>query len=713
MLYKNIFKERFIMKSLVLCEKPSVARDIARNLGVTQNKNGCLEGSKYVVTWALGHLVTLQTPDKYKEFSNVNLETLPMMPKVMKTEIIGKTFKQYKVIENALNRKDVKEIIIATDAGREGELVARYIIEKARTNKPIKRLWISSVTDKAIKDGFRNLKDGKEYLGLYYSGVARANADWLVGINASRALTLKYNAALNCGRVQTPTLQMVNTREEKIKNFQAKDYFNYECQVAGVKFTSTDSDFNSEKATSFVAGNKNATVTIDTTTKNKVSSPKPLYNLTDIQQLASSLYKISPKQTLNIIQSLYERHKILTYPRTDSRYLTSDMAGTIVDRLRAVAGGEYGTVAKKILAEKNINTKRIINNVKVSDHHAIIPTEERPNYRALGDMEMKIYNLVVRRFLENLLADNKYQEINASFTLGNKKFTNQTIINIEDGYKVFDEVATVKKQEIAPSGQVENLALVKKQTTPPSYFTEGTLIYAMENPFEYVESAEEKKILKETNGIGTVATRADILEKLFSNDYLVIDNGRIKTTNKAKQLLNLVPEKLKSPSLTALWEKQLESIAKNKLPKEKFLNDIKKYTVEFIDEIRNSEDKFKHDNISGKKCEDCGSFMLEVDKKGTKMLKCSNVSCKNRKVISRLTNLRCETCHKKMTLFGHGENATYRCSCGNSLKQKEVDKKIKNSKKDKASYKDIKKYMKQEEVEHNPLKDMLQGLKLK
>jgi len=248
------------MKSVVLCEKPSVARDIARNLGAKNNKNGCLEGDKYVVTWALGHLITLQTPDKYKEFNNVSLENLPMIPKFMKTEIIKKTFKQYKVVENALNRKDVNEVIIATDAGREGELVARYIIDKAKCNKNVKRLWISSVTDKAIKDGFRNLKDGKEYLGLYHSGIARANADWLVGINASRALTLKYNASLNCGRVQTPTLQMVFEREEKIKQFKPKDYYTFEAQIDGVKFSCGNSEFNLEKVEQFIKKNIKANV---------------------------------------------------------------------------------------------------------------------------------------------------------------------------------------------------------------------------------------------------------------------------------------------------------------------------------------------------------------------------------------------------------------------------------------------------------------------
>ncbi|MBF0715846.1 DNA topoisomerase 3 [Gemelliphila palaticanis] len=703
------------MKSLVICEKPSVARDIAKNIGAFQNKNGCLEGSNYVVTWALGHLITLQTPDKYKEFKNVTLESLPMIPKFMKTEIIGKTFKQYKIVENAINRKDISEIIIATDAGREGELVARYIIEKSGSKKTIKRLWISSVTDKAIKDGFKNLKPGKDYEGLYNSGLARAHADWLIGINASKALTYKYNASLNCGRVQTPTLQMVKNREDVINNFKPKDYFIYECKINNINFLSNDSDFNKENAEKFITSNKNNKVEIVAKSKDKVSSPKPLYNLTDIQQLASSMYKISPKQTLNIIQSLYERHKILTYPRTDSRYITTDMIGTLRDRLRAVSTGEYSTIVKGILSSKNFETKRIVNNSKVSDHHAIIPTEERPNYNQLSDLELKIYNLVVRRFLENLLPNNKYKETEYSFILGNKKFSNKQIINIELGYKIFEHNSLDNNLVLLDNKQyiLDNLVYIKKQTSAPNYFTEGTLIYAMENPFEYVDSAEERKILKETNGIGTVATRADILEKLFSNDYLILDDNKIKTTNKAKQLLNLAPEKLKSPSMTAIWEKQLDNIAKNKIKKEQFLKDIKNYTFDLVNEIRNSEDRFKHDNISGKRCEKCNSFMLDLDKKGTKMLKCSNINCKNIKVVSKLTNLRCDTCHKKMTLFGSGENATYRCSCGNSIKQKEVDKKIKNTKKEKASYKDLKKYMSKDTLENNSLKEKLQGLKLK
>ena len=526
---------------------------------------------------------------------------------------------------------------------------------------------------------------------------------------------MKYNASLNCGRVQTPTLQMVFEREEKIKSFVPREYYTFEAVVDGIRFNCGESEYNFTKAEKFVSDNKNKTINFDKVeVKIKTSIPKPLYNLTDIQQAASALFGLSPKQTLNIIQRLYESHKVLTYPRTDSRYLTTDMKNTLADRLRAI-GGDYKEITAKLLHEKDFNTKRIINNSKVSDHHAVIPTEQKPNYMSLSDTELKIYNLVVKRFLENLLPDYKYEETSYSFKLDNKVFTAKSTKVIQLGFKELSrsEIEDKKISFSTKEFSLDSLQYNKKQTTPPSYYTEGSLIYAMENPFEFVDDDNERKILKQTNGIGTVATRADILEKLFTNDYLVLDNGRIKTTNKAKQLLNLVPKNLKSPSLTATWEKQLDNIAKNKLSKDKFLKDIKDYTRECILEIKDSQDKFKHDNISGKKCEECGSYMLEVDKKGTKMLKCSSPTCRNRKVISRLTNLRCDNCHKKMTLFGSGENSTYRCVCGNSLKQKEVDKRIKNNKKDKASRVDMKKYMKQESLENNALRDKLLGLKLK
>ena len=569
------------MKSVVLCEKPSVARDIARNLGAKNNKNGCLEGDKYVVTWALGHLITLQTPDKYKEFNNVNLENLPMIPKFMKTEIIKKTFKQYKVVENALNRKDVNEVIIATDAGREGELVARYIIDKAKCNKNVKRLWISSVTDKAIKDGFRNLKDGKEYLGLYHSGIARANADWLVGINASRALTLKYNASLNCGRVQTPTLQMVFEREEKIKQFKPKDYYTFEAQIDGVKFSCGNSEFNLEKAEQFIKKNINKEIKFNEVQKKaKTSSAKPLYNLTDIQQTASALFGMSPKQTLNIVQSLYERHKVLTYPRTDSRYLTSDMKNTLKDRIQAI-GGDFRETTAKLLKVKDYNTKKIINNAKVSDHHAIIPTISslQKDLSKLPESEAKVYRLITNKLHASVgypLVENT-TKIVAEFD--GFEFSSSGKVIIDEGFtKYLKEYKTKKTEDTLLPGvkvgevfEIRNKEVKEKYTSPPKHFTEDTLLKAMEVAGN---DALEKGIEVERKGLGTPATRAGIIENLIFKGFIERDKKNLIATNKGISLVTIVSDTLKSAETTAEWEMKLSDIANGKANKDDFLKCI-------------------------------------------------------------------------------------------------------------------------------------------
>jgi len=584
------------MKSVVLCEKPSVARDIARNLGAKNNKNGCLEGDKYVVTWALGHLITLQTPDKYKEFNNVNLESLPMIPKFMKTEIIKKTFKQYKVVENALNRKDVKEIIIATDAGREGELVARYIIDKAKCNKNIKRLWISSVTDKAIKDGFKNLKDGKEYLGLYHSGIARANADWLVGINASRALTLKYNASLNCGRVQTPTLQMVFEREEKIKQFKPKDYYTYEAQIDGVKFSCGNSEFNLEKAEQFIKKNINKDIKFnDVQKKSKTSSAKPLYNLTDIQQTASTLFGMSPKQTLNIVQSLYERHKVLTYPRTDSRYLTSDMKNTLRDRVQAI-GGDFKEIIAKLLREKDLNAKKIINNAKVSDHHAIIPTASSLNedLSSIPESEAKVYKLISDKLHASVgypLIENT-TKIVAEFD--GFEFTSSGKVIKEEGFTKYLKEYIKKKNEdtvlpdveIGDSLDIKDRKIKEKYTSPAKHFTEDTLLKAMEVAGN---DALEKGVEVEREGLGTPATRAGIIENLIYKEFIERDKKNLIATPKGKSLIEIVADNFKSAEMTAQWEMELSEIAQGKSSKKEFLEKIEEQIKHTVEEHQKNE----------------------------------------------------------------------------------------------------------------------------
>ena len=337
------------MKSLVIAEKPSVARDIARVLKCNKNISGAIEGNQYIVTWALGHLVTLADPEGYdKKFKEWNMQVLPMMPKKMELVVIKKTAKQYNAVKTQMFRKDVGDIIIATDAGREGELVARWILEKANCHKPIKRLWISSVTDKAIKEGFAKLVDGRKYNDLYAAAVSRAEADWLVGINATRALTCKYNAQLSCGRVQTPTLAMIAKREEEIRTFQPKEYYGVTVQAGKIKWTWQDQksgsyrSFSKERIEKLAEDLNGETMVVEQVEKSAKKSFAPgLYDLTELQRDANRRFGFSAKETLNIMQRLYENHKVLTYPRTDSKYIGNDVVDTLKDRLRAVSVGPY------------------------------------------------------------------------------------------------------------------------------------------------------------------------------------------------------------------------------------------------------------------------------------------------------------------------------------------------------------------------------------
>ena len=373
-------------KALVLAEKPSVARDIARVLGAKRSADGFIEGDKYVITWALGHLVTLADPDAYDEkYKAWRLEDLPMLPEKMKLVVIKQTSKQYRTVSKLMGRADIDRLIIATDAGREGELVARWIMMKAHFKKPAFRLWISSQTDRAIKEGFAKLKPAKEYDNLYFSAQARAEADWLVGLNVTRALTCRFNAQLSAGRVQTPTLALIVKREEEILAFKPKDYFTLQALFKGFSATFRDSKNNtrfSDRA--FVEGiqkslaGKSAVVSkLEKAAKKQ--APPAAYDLTELQRDANKKFGYSAKQTLSLMQSLYERHKVLTYPRTDSRYITDDIVATIPERLRAVAQGPYQKAAMT-LYRKPLSTKYIVNNAKVTDHHAIIPTEQPANF---------------------------------------------------------------------------------------------------------------------------------------------------------------------------------------------------------------------------------------------------------------------------------------------------------------------------------------------
>lgn len=726
-------------KILVLAEKPSVGRDIARVLNCKKGGNGFLEGDKYIVTWALGHLVTLADPEAYdNKYKSWNIEDLPMIPNHLKLVVIKKSGKQFNTVKAQMNRKDVGEIVIATDAGREGELVARWIIEKAHIKKPIKRLWISSVTDKAIKDGFKNLKDGREYNNLYKSAIARAEADWLVGINATRALTCKYNAQLSCGRVQTPTIAMIAQREEEIKNFKPKTYYGIEAKSDKLKLVWQDSrsndikTFNKDKCENIIKNikNKDAKVVEVNKVKKKKFSPQ-LYDLTELQRDANKIFNFSAKETLSIMQRLYENHKVLTYPRTDSRYLTEDVVDTIKDRLRACGVGVYGKYANKLLKGTIKGNKSFVDNSKVSDHHAIIPTEQKFALASLSDNERKIYDLVVKRFFAVLYPPFEYEKTTITAKIGEENFIAKGKVVLANGWKEVysndfeDDMEDELKEQILPSInkgdsiKINSISKTTGETKPPKPFNEATLLSAMENPVKYMsgESKELKKTIGETGGIGTVATRADIIEKLF-NTFLIEKRGKdIFITSKGKQLLELVPEELKSPALTAEWEQKLTAISKGKLNKDKFLSEIKDYSKDTVNEIKNSKEKFKHDNMTRVKCPECGKYMLEVNGKKGKMLVCQDRECGYRKGISRISNARCPECHKKLELRGEGEGQIFVCKCGYREKLSAFkERKKKDS--GKVSKREVNKYLRQQQKENdepfnNPFAEAFKKLGLK
>lgn len=681
------------MKSLVLAEKPSVARDIARVLGCSKKLNGAIEGNRYVVTWALGHLVTLADPEEYdKKYKEWKLEDLPMMPKKMELVVIKQTAKQYHAVKTQLYRKDVNEIIIATDAGREGELVARWILEKSGCRKPIKRLWISSVTDKAIKAGFSSLKDGREYDTLYSAAWARAEADWLVGINATRALTCKYNAQLSCGRVQTPTLAMIEKREEEIRSFRPETYYGINLMAEGIRFTWQDKksgsarSFSKERIETLKQKMQGAPLFIKEVEKKAKKTYAPaLYDLTELQRDANKKFGFSAKETLNIMQRLYENHKILTYPRTDSRYLSSDVIGTLKERLKACAVGPYKKMAGSLSMKPVKANKSFVDDKKVSDHHAIIPTEQFVQLEHLTNEERKIYDLVVRRFLAVLYPPFEYEQTTVKAGCEEEEFLAKGKIVLKEGWKEAyegswsDEEDEEQKGESALREQkLPNLEkgmqfsnnirieIITGTTRPPAHFNEATLLSAMENPVRYMESRDAKtvKTLGETGGLGTVATRADIIDKLF-HSFLMEKRGKeIFITSKGRQLLKLVPEDLKKPELTADWENKLSKIAEGKLKDKIFLSEIRIYAQELTKEIKTGDGTFRHDNLTNTKCPVCGKRMLAVNGKNSKLLVCQDRECGHRETISRTSNARCPKCHKKMELYVKGKEDTFICSCG-------------------------------------------------
>ncbi len=704
------------MKTLVIAEKPSVGRDIGRVLHCQGKGNGSLEGPQYIVTWGLGHLVELQAPEGYKpEYKEWRMEDLPIMPEQLKTEVIRQTGKQFQTVKGLLHRKDVKDVVIATDAGREGELVARWILEKAGNRKPCRRLWISSVTDKAIREGFAHLKDAKEYDNLYRAAVSRAEADWLVGINATRALTCKYNAQLSCGRVQTPTLAMIAAREEEIRRFVPRSYYGLNMSGQGMIFQWKDKKSGStssfereriEKIREKCSGEE--LVILQAEKKEKQKEAPALYDLTELQREANQKFGFSAKETLNIMQRLYENHKVLTYPRTDSRYLTSDLVSTLQERLEACGTGPYRKLAAALRKKKFTAKLPCVNDGKVNDHHAIIPTEQFVDLTHMTAEERKIYDLVVRRFLAVLYPPCRYEAVTVTAEAGGETFTASGTHILEAGWREVyrEEDSEELKEQMLPDlkkgDHLRGFSCSQKEgkTKPPARFTEAALLSAMENPVKYMESGDRElaKTLGETGGLGTVATRADIIEKLFSSFLLEKKGQEIYLTAKARQLLELVPEDLKKPELTAVWEQKLSGMAKGNLKRDVFMKQIRDYTRALLGEIRTEEGTFRHENVTNKKCPSCGKRLLAVNGKNARLLVCQDRSCGYRETVSRTTNARCPVCHKRMEMVGKGEDARFVCSCGH---KERLSKFQERRKKEGAgvSKKDVNAYLKKQQKE--------------
>lgn len=660
------------MKSLVLAEKPSVARDLARVLACTDKKKHYIEGPKYIITWALGHLIELKMPEDYdQKYKTWKLEDLPIIPQKMDLKVIKQTFPQYKGIEQLAKRKDIKDLIIATDAGREGELVARWIIKKIRWKKPVKRLWISSYTDRAIKEGFRQLKPAKQYDALFESAVCRAEADWLIGLNVTRALTTKFDDPLSAGRVQTPTLGMIINQEKEIQSFVPKEYWTVHVQSGSLEAVWEHQGekriFSKQKANAILAKVTNQKAVVNTVDRKEKSEQQPLpYDLTELQRDANRRFGFSAKKTSNVLQGLYENHKIVTYPRTDSRYLTTDLASTMADRLEALRPAYKDDIQPILKQKAKVLAPRVFNNQKVTDHHAIIPTEQPIRLGDLSQDERKLFDLIAKRFLALFYPAYKYEIVRVTFEVNGETFLSKETTVIDEGFKVLtkqqDGEKHLKSLQHLKQGQtltIANSRLQEHLTEAPPRFTESDLLARMEK-----------------YGLGTPATRADIIEKLLSSQVIDRSNNRLFPTPKGKQLIELVNNELKSPELTAKWEAELEAIARQKGDSEQFLQNIRKQTKRLVTEVKQSDKSYKAHNITGTKCPECSSLMKEIKGKDGRVLVCSNRECNFRKRKDpKLSNRRCPQCHKKMEIHKGKSGMYFQCRPCNLVEKAENRKK--------------------------------------
>ena len=628
------------MKSVVLAEKPSVGKELARVLACKQVSKGHSEGNQYVVTWAMGHLVELAEPAAYDErYRTWSLDYLPMLPPRMKHEVIRRTSHQFRTIKGLLNRKDINNVIIATDAGREGELVARWIMRLAGWKGSYQRLWISSQTDSAIRDGFRDLKNGHLYDSLFHAAESRVEADWIIGLNISRALSCKHDARLSAGRVQTPTLAMITQREKEITGFRPEAFWTLHADFGpfkgiwqGAGGATRIKDQNHARGVAEKLRGCDAVI-VEATSKEKSEPPPLAYDLTALQRDANTIHGFSAKKTLQVLQGLYERHKYATYPRTDSRHITKDIVPTLKDRISAIADTPLGSIAKNLLNKNLQPGKRLVDERKVTDHHAIIPTEEKVQYDRLNGDERAIWELIAKRFLVVLSPPYRYRSISIITRAGNEKFVSRGVEVIELGWKKIwrdreeEPQQNLPRHEKGETFKIKAVDVKQDFTKPPTRYTEASLLGAMESPGKFIEDEQLRRSISK-GGLGTPATRAEIIEKLISSYYIERRGKELHPTSRGVELLELVPNLLTSPELTAQWELRLNDISEGREKPERFNADIRKSAKELVAEVVRSKAEYKPRNVGSTPCPMCGKQMLSVlGPKGRKKNVCRSLSC--------------------------------------------------------------------------------------
>ena len=640
---------------VVVAEKPSVGRDIARVLGCREKGEGYLKGDAYLVTWAVGHLVTLCEPDEIDEkYKKWRMDDLPILPETIPTKVISKTKAQFSIVKKLINDKETEKLICATDAGREGELIFRMIYRQAKCQKPVDRLWISSMTDEAIREGFATLQPAREYDGLYRSATCRSEADWLVGMNASRAFTLRFDALLSIGRVQTPTLAILVKRFHEIKDFKPEEYYTVTADFGDYSGQWFDEKAEDEKKAVRIP-DKGKAEEIAKAVRGKAASvksvqaeakkewPPQLYDLTSLQREANRKLGFTADKTLKIAQELYEKWKAITYPRTDSRYLPMDMLPRTKQTLQKLPG-DYRPFVENIPWKEEGKlpiSKRIFDNEKISDHHAIIPTPQTAPLEKLPADAQKLFDMIARRLIAVFYPAHEYDQINVVTECQGHAFKttgrNVRLNGWKDVYPVDKEEQDALPALKEGDGRTVNKASVKKETTkPPAPHTDASLLSAMENAGRELEDEKLREQMK-GSGLGTPATRAAIIERLLQVGYASRRGRAISATEKGVSLIAVAPPEITSPETTGKWELALDEIAKNQRDTERFMEGIRRLSTflvqyardtkteaAFPEEMRRGKGKYKQKAsqvkaVEGAACPLCGKPVQE----NTKAFGCS------------------------------------------------------------------------------------------